>query len=125
MKFTVEKGERFVVIEPHVTCLDGEVADKLKGEFMLLNTGGQRNIVLDINQVRSADEDGLRAGLLARRLCKSVGGLFILVNVHEDVFSYLKTVRLESYFKMADDVEGAKDMIFGNELRIDLRGEEE
>ncbi|MFD2743502.1 MULTISPECIES: STAS domain-containing protein [Sphingobacterium] len=121
MKFTVEKGERFVVIEPHATCLNGEVAGKLKGEFMLRNTGGQRNIILDLNRVESVDEDGIRVGLLARRLCKSMGGLFILVNINDNVLSFMKTIGLESYFKSAKDIERAKDMIFGNELRLDLR----
>lgn len=123
MKFTVEKGERFVVIEPHASCLNGEVAGKLKSEFMLRNTGGQRNIVLDLSRVTSVDEDGIRTGLLARRLCKAMGGLFILVNIHADVLRFMKSIGLESYFKTAKDVEKAKDMIFGNEIRLELRGD--
>lgn len=122
MKFTVEKGERYVIIEPLVNKLDGEVASKLKGEFMLRNTGGLRNIVLDLNQVKETNEAGIRMGLLARRLCKAAGGLFILVGLHADVLHFLKTVRLDSYFIIAEDIEKAKDLIFGNELRLDLKG---
>ena len=71
MKFTVDKYDRYVVIEPLQERLDGETAASLKGEVMLRNTGGQRNIVLDMNNVKSTDETGIRTGLLARRLCKS------------------------------------------------------
>lgn len=122
MRFTVEKGERYVVIEPLVDKLDGEIAAKLKAEFMLRNTGGQRNIVLDLGQVQETDEAGIRMGLLARRLCKANGGLFILVGLHPDVLNFMKTIHLDSYFKIADDIEKAKDIIFGNEIRLDLKG---
>lgn len=123
MKFTVEKGERYVVIEPLVDKLDGAVAAKLKAEFMLRHTGGQRNIVLDLNQVKETDEAGIRMGLLARRLCKATGGLFVLIGLRPNIIDFMKTVRLDSYFITADNLEAAKDLIFGNEIRLDLKGE--
>lgn len=121
MKFTVDKHERYVVIEPLTEFLDGEAAAKLKGEFMLRHTGGQRNIVLNLCHVTNADEDGLRMGLLARRLCKTTGGLFILTGLNENVLSMIKMAKMEGYFKTAQTVSHAEDMIFGNELRLDLR----
>ncbi|WDF68220.1 STAS domain-containing protein [Sphingobacterium oryzagri] len=124
MKFTVDKHERYVVIEPLTDFLDGEAAAKLKGEFMLRNTGGQRNIVLNLCQVADANEDGLRMGLLARRLCKASGGLFILTGLNQKLVDLLKITNLSGYFKVAASVSKAEDMIFGNEIRLDLRGEE-
>ena len=121
MKFTVDKHERYVVIEPHRDFLDGEAAAKLKGEFMLRHTGGQRNIVLNLCHVSDADEDGLRMGLLARRLCKASGGLFILTGLNEKLLTLLKVAHMEGYFKTASTVSDAEDMIFGNELKLDLR----
>ncbi|PRD54293.1 STAS domain-containing protein [Sphingobacterium gobiense] len=121
MKFTVDKHERYVVIEPLTDFLNGEAAAKLKGEFMLRHTGGQRNIVLDLCNVSDADEDGLRMGLLARRLCKASGGLFILTGMNEKLKTLLKMANMEGYFKTATTVSNAEDMIFGNELRLDLR----
>lgn len=124
MKFTVDKHERYVVIEPLTDFLDGKAAAKLKGEFMLRNTGGQRNIILNLCQVADADEDGLRMGLLARRLCKASGGLFILTGLNSRLTDLLKISNLEGYFKIATSVSKAEDMIFGNEIRLDLRGGE-
>ncbi|TYR38103.1 STAS domain-containing protein [Sphingobacterium phlebotomi] len=121
MKFTVDKHERYVVIEPLTDFLDGEAAAKLKGEFMLRHTGGQRNIVLNLCHVSDADEDGLRMGLLARRLCKTSGGLFILTGLNDKLLALLKMANMEGYFKTAPEVSDAEDMIFGNELRLDLR----
>ena len=124
MKFTVDKHERYVVIEPLTDFLDSEAAAKLKGEFMLRNTGGQRNIVLNLCQVADANEDVLRMGLLARRLCKASGGLFILTGLNKKLTDLLKVTNLEGYFKIAASVSKAEDMIFGNEIRLDLRGEQ-
>lgn len=125
MKFTVDKYDRYVVIEPLRERLDGETAASLKGEFMLRNTGGQRNIVLDLNNVIATDETGIRTGLLARRLCKSSGGLFILTNLNEDVLNFIKSLGLDKYFIITPNIEKAKDLIFGNEIRLDLKEEQE
>lgn len=121
MKFTVDKFERYVVIEPLQEKLDGATASSLKGEFMLRNTSGQRNIVLDMNKVVETDEVGIRIGLLARRLCKAVGGLFILTNLNAEVLQYMKSLGLDKYLIIAENMEKAKDLIFGNEIRLDLR----
>ena len=125
MKFTVDKYDRYVVIEPLQERLDGETAASLKGEFMLRNTGGQRNIVLDMNNVKTTDETGIRTGLLARRLCKSLGGLFILTNLNQDVLKYIKSLGLDKYLIITSNIEKAKDLIFGNEIRLDLKEEQE
>ena len=69
MRYTIEKHERYVIIEPLRQLIDAQAAHFLKGEFMLRNTSGQRNIVLDLSQVEAIDEDGVRMGLLAHRLC--------------------------------------------------------
>ncbi|GAA4133972.1 hypothetical protein GCM10022216_06500 [Sphingobacterium kyonggiense] len=121
MKFTVDKYDRYVVIEPLQQKLDGDAAASLKGEFMLRNTGGQRNIVLDMNQVLETDEHGIRTGLLARRLCKSLGGLFIITNLNDGVKSYINSLGLDKYLIITSNVEKAKDLIFGNEIRLDLK----
>ena len=124
MKFTVDKFERYVVIEPLQEKLDGAAASHLKGEFMLRNTSGQRNIVLDLNKVQETDEVGIRIGLLARRLCKATGGLFILTNLNAEVFAYIKSLGLDKYLIIAENIEKARDLIFGNEIRLDLREEQ-
>lgn len=122
MRYTIDKHERYVVIEPLREVIDGVAANYLKGEFMLRNTAGQRNIVLDLNMVQEITEEGVRMGLLAHRLCQAAGGDFILINVHPQVIQTLKILNLDQYFMILKDMTAAEDMIFGNELRRDLIG---
>ena len=122
MRYTIDKHERYVVIEPLREKIDGVAANYLKGEFMLRSTSGQRNIVLDLNQVKEISEEGIRMGLLAQRLCHAVGGLFILINLTPQVEQTLKVLFLDSHFDMAKSLSSAEDMIFANELQRDLIG---
>ena len=122
MRYTIEKHERYVVVEPLCTLLDGEAAAFLKGEFMLRNTSGQRNIVLDLSQVDQITEEGIRMGLLAHRLCQAVGGVFILTGLKPNVQQMLKMVQLNSHFIIVENLSIAEDVIFENEIQRDLRG---
>lgn len=121
MRYTIEKHDRYVVIEPLVSFLDGESAVKLKGEFMLRNTAGQRNIVLDLAHVEETTEEGMRTGLLAHRLCGSVGGVFILVGLQPQVEQILRVAKLDRYFTIVKKLKDAEDMIFGHEIHRDLK----
>lgn len=123
MRYTIEKHERYVIIEPLRAIIDAEAASFLKGEFMLRNTSGQRNIVLDLNQVDEISEDGIRMGLLAHRLCQSVGGLFILTCLKPSVEKMLIISQLDKYFTIVKKVTDAEDIIFGNEISRELKGE--
>lgn len=120
MRYTIEKHERYVIIEPLRSVIDAEAAVFLKGEFMLRNTSGQRNIVLDLNQVDTISEEGLRMGLLAHRLCTAVGGLFIFIALKPSVEQALKLAKLDKYFMIVKDITEAEDVIFGNEIARDL-----
>lgn len=121
MRYTIDKHERYVVIEPLVSFLDSDAAAKLKGEFLLRNTAGQRNIVLNLEHVEDIIEGGMRMGLLAHRLCESLGGLFILVNLQPQIEQLLKVSKLDKFFTIVSDMEEAEDMIFANEIHHDLR----
>lgn len=122
MKYTIDKHDRYVVIMPLSSFLNGEVATKLKGEFLLRNTSGQRNIVLDLSQVGETDEDGIRMGIMANRICKSVGGIFVLIGVNEQILNFMKMTHLDRSFIIAKNQNDAEDLIFNNEVHRKLRG---
>lgn len=122
MRYTIDKHERYVVIEPLISNLDTAAAAFLKGEFMLRNTSGQRNIVLDLGQVHDICEEGIRTGLLADRLCQSAEGMFILTGLTPAVQQILKVAHLDKFFTIVEKVSDAEDLIFGNEIQRDLIG---
>lgn len=122
MKFTIDKHEKYVIIQPHLEVLDGDSAPKIKAEFLLRNTGGQRNIVFDLSQVKDADSAGLRTGLLAHRLCKAAGGVFILACANEEIKNLISVSKLDSVFTLTANTAVAEDLIFSKELEKELRG---
>jgi len=122
MKFTINKHEKYVIIKPHVELLDGDTAPKIKAEFLLRNTGGQRNIVLDLSHVQDADSAGLRTGLLAHRLCKAAGGIFIIANVNDQIRRLIEVCKLDTVLTLVSQNTEAEDLIFTKEIEKELRG---
>ena len=100
MKYTIDKHERYVVIEPLRKEIDGKAAH--------------------LNQVTDINEDGVRMGLLAHRLCSALGGVFIIINMNSTVYNVLKVLHLDKHFTILKSLTDAEDMIFGIELQRDL-----
>ena len=122
MKFTIDEHEKYVIIQPHVALLDGDTAPRVKSEFLLRNTGGQRNIILDLSHVFDADSAGLRTVLLAHRLCKAAGGVFILTHANDPLRNLIAMCKLDAVLLLKKDNNSAEDIIFGKEIEKEMRG---
>jgi|SRR5690606_1761336 len=122
MKFTIDRHERYVVLKPHEKVLDGNAAPQVKSEFVRINTDGQRNIVLDLSEVEEVDSSGLRSALMAHRMCKALGGIFILVNAKEKVTQLIEICQLNDTLIMVPSIQEAEDMVFMEELEKEFRG---
>jgi len=55
MKFTVDKHEKYVLVKLNESKINSLVTPQLKSELILINAEGQRNIILDLSQVKFAD----------------------------------------------------------------------
>lgn len=124
MKFTIDKHERYVVITPHEQVLDGITAPKIKSEFVLLNTDGQRNIVLNLSQTKRADASGLRCGLTAHRLCQAAGGIFVICCANKEVKKLIELSNLDEVLITVPSQSEAEDLIFMEEIEKEFRGQE-
>ena len=122
MKFTIDRHERYVVLKPHEKVLDGNAAPQVKSEFVRINTDGQRNIVLDLSEVEEVDSSGLRSALMAHRMCKALGGIFILVNAKEKITQLIEICQLNDTLIMVPSIQEAEDMVFMEELEKEFRG---
>lgn len=113
-----------MLIQPNETKLDTTVSPQLKSEFVTLNAEGNRNIILDLSQVKYIDSSGLSAILVGNRLSQEAEGSFVLAAVTEHVMKLIKISQLDSVLEILPTVPEAIDAVFLNDLENDLGKEE-
>ena len=91
MKFTVDKHEKYVLLKLNESKLNSLVTPQLKSELILINTEGQRNIIMDLSQIKFADSSGLSSLLVGHRLCKNATGVFILSGLNDAVLKRVES----------------------------------
>jgi len=123
MKFTVDKHEKYILVKLNESKLNSLVTPQLKSELILMNTEGQRNIVLDLSQVKFADSSGLSSLLVGHRLCKNSGGVFILSGLCEAVNRLIGISQLDNVLSIVPTTEEAIDLIFMEEIEKELKKE--
>jgi anti-anti-sigma factor len=123
MKLTIDRHEKYVVIKPHEKVLDGTSAPKIKSEFIVVNTDGQRNIVLDLAEVEEVDSSGLRSALIAHRLCKAARGVFIIARANHKILDLIELCKLDETLICVPTIIEAEDIIFMEEIEKALLGE--
>jgi anti-anti-sigma factor len=123
MKLTIDRHEKYVVIKPHEKVLDGTSAPKIKSEFIVVNTDGQRNIVLDLAEVEEVDSSGLRSALIAHRLCKAAKGVFIIARANHKILDLIELCKLDETLICVPTILEAEDIIFMEEIEKALLGE--
>ncbi len=123
MKYTIDKEEKYSLVRLDEEKLDSVLAPELKSEFVKLNTGGVRNLILDLSPVKYVDSSGLSAILVANRLCENSRGMLVVAAPSEHVTKLLKISRLDAVLNILPSVEEAIDAVAMNEIESDLRGE--
>ena len=73
----------------------------------------ERVVVVDMSGVAVIDSSGVASLLEAFQTARKRGKEFVLASVGESVSRVLKLARLDTVFKITDDVEGAKQAING------------
>ncbi len=123
MKFSVDKHEKYVVFKLNESKLTNDNTPKLKSEFILLNTDGYCNIVLDLSAVKQCnDSQDLSSLLFGDRLCKKENGLFIVTGVNPVVAKILEMSNLDQSLTIVGKVDEATDLIFMEEIEKELLG---
>jgi anti-anti-sigma factor len=123
MKFAVDKHEKYILVKLNESKLNSLVTPQLKSELILMNTEGQRNIILDLSQVKFADSSGLSSLLVGHRLCKNTGGVFILSGLCDAVARLITISQLDNVLSIVPGTEEAIDLIFSEEIEKDLKKE--
>lgn len=123
MKFTVDKHEKYVLIKLNENKLNSLVSPQLKSELILSNTEGQRNIILDLSNVKYSDSSGLSSLLVGHRICKNSDGTFILTGINENISRLISISQLENILTIVGTVDEAIDLIFMEEIEKELKRE--
>lgn len=123
MKFSIDKHEKYVLIKLNESKLNSLISPQLKSEFILTNTEGLRNIILDLSAVKYSDSSGLSSLLVGHRLCKNSDGTFIITGLNENINRLITISQLENVLTIVPTVEEAIDVIFMEEIERELKKE--
>ncbi len=121
MKFTVDKHEKYVLIKLDEEKLNSLISPQLKSELILSNSEGQRNIILDLSNVKYSDSSGLSSLLVGHRICKNSEGMFILTGINDNINRLIAISQLENILNIVASVDEAVDLIFMEEIEKELR----
>jgi anti-sigma B factor antagonist len=102
MKFSIDKHEKYVLIKLNESKLNSLISPQLKSEFILTNTEGLRNIILDLSAVKYSDSSGLSSLLVGHRLCKNSDGSFIITGLNENINRLVTISQLENVLSMEE-----------------------
>jgi len=105
MEFRIEKFENYTLIQMMEEKLDTHIAPNLKSELVLVSGNGEKNIILDLANVRYCDSSGLSAILVANRLCKNANGTFVLTGLNEAVERLITISQLDTVLNITTTVE--------------------
>ncbi len=126
MKYTVDKQEKYTLLQLNESKLDTHLAPQLKSEFVTLHAEGVKNIILDMSEVKYTDSSGLSALLVGNRTFQQNDGFFVLATLSEHVMKLIKISQLDGVLNIMPTVEEAIDATFMNDIEKDLKtGESE
>jgi len=111
MAFEIDNKEGYTLVKVDTERLDTSNAPDLKSELVVLNNNGVKNIVLDLSNVKYCDSSGLRAVLVANRLCEDAIGVFILNGLQPDVENLIKISMLHTVLLITNSVKEAEELI--------------
>lgn len=123
MSFQIQKKDKYTLITVKNEKLDTTVAPSLKSELVLLNSDGVKNIIIDLAATRYCDSSGLSAILVANRLCKNTGGVFVVCNIQETVKKLIAISQLDSILNIAPSIVESEKML--DQVKVQSNGSEE
>jgi len=81
-----------------------------------MNAEGIKNIVIDLSKTKYCDSSGLSAILVANRLCKNAGGVFVICSINDAVKKLISISQLDSILNIVENVSEAVEFIKAEQL---------
>ena len=111
MDFEISKIADYTLIKVLNDRLDTSNAPDLKSELVVINTNGEKNIVLDVSNCEYCDSSRLSAILVANRLCEDAIGTFILTGLQPDVEQIIRISMLHTVLIITRTVDEAVTLL--------------
>ena len=111
MAFEIDKKGDFTLVEVNSDRLDTNNAPDLKSELVVISNNSEKNIILDMKNCNYCDSSGLRAILVANRLCEDAIGTFILCGLQPDVENLVKISMLHTVLLITNDTKEAEELL--------------
>jgi anti-anti-sigma factor len=111
MNFNTIKNDKFTLIELKVDKLDNTISPLLKSQLVVLNAEGVKNIIINMQNTKYCDSSGLSAILVANRLCKNSGGVFVLSNIQEPIKKLIAISQLDSILNITSTLKEAEELL--------------
>lgn len=111
MDFETSKRSDYTLVKVLNDRLDTNNAPDLKSELVAINSGGEKNIILDLSSCEYCDSSGLSAILVANRLCEDAIGTFILTGLQPDVEQIIRISMLHTVLLITKTVEEAENLL--------------
>jgi len=123
--FTVDKQDRYTLVSVHVEKLDSRVSPALKSELVLVNSGGEKNIIMNLEECRYCDSSGLSAVLIGNRICNENSGTFVLSGLQESVQKLISISQLDTVLTIAPTLDEAIQLVYLDDLEKDINKDKE
>jgi anti-sigma B factor antagonist len=111
MNFLIDKTDTYSVLLVQSERLDSTISPQLKSELVVMNAEGVNNIIIDLQKTKYCDSSGLSSILVANRLCKNAGGIFVLCSISDSVKKLIAISQLDSILNIVENVDEAIQFI--------------
>lgn len=123
MNFTITQEDKYTILKITAEKLDALISPAIKSELVLINSNGERNIILDLTDTKYCDSSGLSTILVANRLCKNAQGTFVLTGLQSAVKKLIDISQLNTILNITPTVNEAVDFVYMEEVQKDLENE--
>ena len=111
MTSEIQKKDNYTLVRFNSEKLDYNTATDLKSELILLNSKGEKNIILDLARCNYSDSTGLRTILVGNRLCENAIGTYILFGLQPDVEHLIRISMLHTVLLITKTQEEAEELL--------------
>ncbi len=111
MTFEIHKNGNHTLVKVNSDRLDTNNAPDLKSTLVVISNKGEKNIFLDLSSCEYCDSSGLRAVLVANRLCEDAIGTFILCGLQPNVENLIKISMLHTVLLITKTADDAKELL--------------